>query len=122
MSKNEILFEEAICEKCQKIFLRQKPKKTRFCGISCRNTRTWSKEKKELFSVKAKEFYNTEAGELNRWVRKQRNTPQGFKSVSDPIIQEKVNDDYIIPYNFDPDTSVFNLDGDIWITDESGEW
>ena len=122
MAKGESLFEEAICEKCQKTFLRQKPKKLRFCSVSCKNTRTWSKEKKELFSTKAKEFYNTEAGELNRWVRKQRNTPQGFKSVSDPIIQEKVNDDYIIPYNFDPDTSVFNLDGDIWITDESGEW
>lgn len=39
-----------------------------YCSRSCGNHRTWTKEQKEVFSEKKKEYlYTTDEGEMERW-------------------------------------------------------
>jgi hypothetical protein len=90
----------------------------KFCSISCANSRTWSEEDKKKKSIGGKKFYETEEGEINKWIKGQRNSRQGFRPLSDPEVQEKVEDDYIIPYSFEEDNSKFVSGGDVWFVDE----
>lgn len=90
----------------------------KFCSSSCANSRTWTEEDKKKKSIGGKKFYETEKGEINKWVKGQRNSRQGFRPLSDPEVQEKVEDDYIIPHRFEEDTSRFVSDGDVWFVDE----
>jgi hypothetical protein len=102
------------CPKCQA----QHEKSGKFCSVSCANSRTWSEEDKRKKSIGGRKFYQTEAGQLNRWVKGQRNSRKGFRPLSDPEVKEKVEDDYFIPYDFNPDNSKFISDGDVWFVDE----
>lgn len=90
----------------------------KFCSSSCANSRTWTEEDKKKKSIGGKKFYETEKGEINKWVKGQRNSRQGFRPLSDPEVQEKVEDDYIIPHRFEEDTSRFVSGGDVWFVDE----
>jgi hypothetical protein len=90
----------------------------KFCSRECANSRTWNEEDKAKKSVGAKRFYQTEAGEINRWEKGKRNSRFGFRPMSDPKAQDAVEFDYIVPENLQPDESQFISGGDVWFVDE----
>ena len=102
------------CPKCSK----EHELKSKFCSLSCARSRTWLAEDKLKKSIGGKKFYQTDAGEINKWIKGQRSSRQGYKPYSDPAVQEKLEDDYIIPHNFEEDTSKYISDGDVWFVDE----
>lgn len=102
------------CPKCGK----EHERNGKYCSPSCANSRTWTEKQKQNKSLGARKFYQTEAGEINRWERGKRNSRYGFRPASDPQVQEKIEDDYFIPADLNPDTSKFISDGDVWFVDE----
>ena len=108
------------CLKCGKEHDRRgrRNEPLKYCSLSCGNSRTWNEEDKLKKSISGKKFYQTEEGEINRWEKGKRNSRHGFRPLSDPEVQEKIEDDYFIPADLNPDTSKFISGGDVWFVDE----
>lgn len=102
------------CPRCDK----EHERNGKFCSPSCANSRQWTEEDKKKKSDSYKKFYQTEEGELNRWIKGKRNSTSGFLPMDSIEVQEKVEDDYIIPHSFEEDNSKFVSGGDVWFVDE----
>lgn len=70
-----------------------------YCSRSCGNRRKWTKEQKEVFGKKKREYlYNTDKGEVERW---QLHAKEEDEPI--PPIQRQ-----------EPEFGQFVEDGDIW--------
>lgn len=92
-------YREKECPHCGKKHRKRGP----YCSRSCGNHRTWTKEQKDVFAEKKRDYlYSTDKGEVERW----------------QISPAKTDELPSVPDENPMEGNQFVADGDLWTTDD----